>query len=85
MRHSGRWLTYRCDLYHFEPFGAAPGGRPPLWAVFRRGRMLGSMANHEREGEHQFVACAMRWLEENIRTRDEAAAARSTDAVALDS
>lgn len=64
MRHSGRWLTYRTTLYHFEPFGAAPGGRTPLWAVFRRGQMVGTMAFREREPESQFIARAMRWLDD---------------------
>ena len=64
MRHSGRWLTYRSELYHFEPFGAVPGGRAQLWAVFRRGQMVGTMATREREPEPQFIARATRWLDD---------------------
>jgi hypothetical protein len=71
MRHSGRWLTYRSTLYHFEPFGATPGGRTPLWAVFRRGQMVGTMAFREREPEIQFIARAMRWLEEIAGPSDQ--------------
>ena len=74
MRHSGRWLTYRGTLYHFEPFGAAPGGRAQLWAVFRRGQMVGTMVFREREPESQFIARAMRWLDDVAGAMDRKAA-----------
>ncbi len=65
MRHSGRWLTYRTELYHFEPFGARLGGRTPLWAVFCRGRMVGTMPFREREAIAPFTHRAMRWLDDH--------------------
>ena len=74
MRHSGRWLTYRSTLYHFEPFGAVPGGRAQLWAVFRRGQMVGTMAMREREPEPQFITRAMRWLDDVAGALDQKAA-----------
>jgi hypothetical protein len=74
MRHSGRWLTHRSTLYHFEPFGAVPGGRAQLWAVFRRGQMVGTMAFREREPESQFIARAMHWLDDAAGALDQKAA-----------
>jgi hypothetical protein len=74
MRHSGRWLTYRSALYHFEPFGGAPGGRAQLWAVFCRGQMVGTMALREREPEPQFISRAMRWLDDAAGAPDQRAA-----------
>ena len=74
MRHSGRWLTYRTTLYHFEPFGAAPGGGPTQWAVFRRGQVVGTMAFREREPESQFIGRAMRWLDDFAGALDPKAA-----------
>jgi hypothetical protein len=79
MRHSGRWLTYRNDLYHFEAFGAAAGGRTPLWAVLRRGEMVGTMGFRERETETEFIARAMRWLDELTGASHETAAASPPD------
>lgn len=80
MRHSGRWLTHRGDLYHFEAFGAAAGGRTPLWAVLRRGQIVGTIPFRERETESQFIARAIRWLDELASASGEMAAVTPPDA-----
>jgi hypothetical protein len=64
MRHSGRWLTYRGELYHFERLAGPRAGRVPLWAVMRRGEFIGTMIWHERENEQGFAVRAIRWLED---------------------
>jgi hypothetical protein len=73
MRHSGRWLAYRGELYHFEAFGTAVGGQAPLWAVIRSGEIVGTMLVRDREAERDFVARAMRWLDEVMGTGDRSA------------
>jgi len=73
MRHSGRWLTYRGELYHFEAFGTAVGGQAPLWAVIRNGEIVGTMLVRDREGERDFIARAMRWLDEVVGAADRPA------------
>jgi hypothetical protein len=64
MRHSGQWLTFRGELYHFERLAGSNAGRVPLWAVMCRGEFIGTMIWHERENEHRFATRAMRWLED---------------------
>jgi hypothetical protein len=64
MRHSGQWLTYRGELYHFERLTGPHAGQAPLWAVMRRGEFIGTMIWNERESEQGFTARAIRWLDE---------------------
>ena len=63
MRHSGQWLTFRGELYHFERLAEPHAGRVPQWAVMRRGEFIGTMFLREHESEQRFTNRAIRWLE----------------------